>query len=600
MKRLSLCALLAIGASTYAQTIIQDNWDTGPSITSDGRDGFRHNFNRPFPADNYTGPLSPGDSASRVIWQQLNNNGALLGQEAGAGSGDWWVVADKFLVNSGNFLGLTAATFEFSIARNSPASTSAASTTVATNSVFQIRVYGLGSEYVERRWRVSDMPAGFWTTAFQNVFVPSTVNLLDPTGWVGVNGGTHASVMANASQIVIYYDIIGGAERHYLDDVKLSYNTGSGPQTVISDFNAAPVFTADGREGWRHNGAENPLPFVTGDTAGTVQWSLENLDSVANGLADTGVILAFDPANGNGDNFIAPDRYMVPGGRFDMLATGLFNFDFFRVAPTGSVTTTSQGSLDAIIFVSPTGHAARYRFSAAELNAMATWGASSPFFSAAGIRRMWPISVDVNNKAKFVLSTPSGAAPKPLEEILANVAVIQVGGEIRSGSETNGIDNFKFEYTLRNKISGTMSFNDRMDRFPGGSLVLFMQPGTTTEVWRGWAKRNATTGTYELPQGAPAGTYDLVADPALSFLRSRVNNVVVGASDVTGVNFNFRNGDVDNSTEVDLTDIDLLIAAYLLAEGQPGFSDALDVDGSGEIDLTDIDIAIANYLQADE
>lgn len=56
------------------------------------------------------------------------------------------------------------------------------------------------------------------------------------------------------------------------------------------------------------------------------------------------------------------------------------------------------------------------------------------------------------------------------------------------------------------------------------------------------------------------------------------------------------NGDVDNSDEVDLTDLDQIIGAYL--ESGPYLNLVEDLDGSGEVDLTDIDIAIGNYLQA--
>lgn len=59
------------------------------------------------------------------------------------------------------------------------------------------------------------------------------------------------------------------------------------------------------------------------------------------------------------------------------------------------------------------------------------------------------------------------------------------------------------------------------------------------------------------------------------------------------------NGDVDQNGEVDLTDIDLVIADYLTAGGTTEGT-ITDLDANGEVDLTDIDVAIANYLQADE
>ncbi len=55
-----------------------------------------------------------------------------------------------------------------------------------------------------------------------------------------------------------------------------------------------------------------------------------------------------------------------------------------------------------------------------------------------------------------------------------------------------------------------------------------------------------------------------------------------------------RNGDVDNSGEVDAADIDAVIAAFG-STGQP----IEDVDMSGEVDAADIDIVIANFGQTD-
>ena len=51
-----------------------------------------------------------------------------------------------------------------------------------------------------------------------------------------------------------------------------------------------------------------------------------------------------------------------------------------------------------------------------------------------------------------------------------------------------------------------------------------------------------------------------------------------------------QNGDVDDSTEVDAVDIDLVIADF----GSTS-SNATDVDVSGEVDAVDIDIVIANF-----
>ncbi len=597
MKNLTFAALLVVSGAAFAQTIIQDDFETVPSASNDGRDGWRHNFNRP--GDNYSSPLNQGDKSSRVLWKDFAGNGAILGHEAGAGQGDWWIAADKFIVNGGDFTTLASAQFEFKIARISPLAVTAASTTVATQSLVTVRFYNAAGSGVEKIFRNSDFPTNFWSVAGIGVPTNLALDLKNSADWIAVAGGTYETVMNQVTQIAIDFELVSGAEQTALDDAKLTYDAGAGTQVILSDFNTPPVLESDGRAGWTHNGPlDNFIGFPQGDIGGIAYWSSESIDNLQSGFVTTGMLLVGDPAQGNTDNAVAPARYRVLDGRFDMMATGAFTFDFVRFLPTSNVSSSSYSPLDALVVSTGEGYIARYRISNDELSALNFWGAIN-FWQTPGLNLAWPIAVDINNKSKWIVSRPSGAPIKSLEEIMANVEYVSVDGEIRSGTETNGFDNFKLEFAERAKINGSMEFGDRIDQFPSGSLVQFLDPSTGTVSYQAWAKR-ATDGTYVLPQAVPGGTFDLVSDPGLLFLRARINGVNNPGTDVNGINFNFVNGDVDGSGEVDAADIDAVIAAFGNAVGGPDpYAANEDVDGSGEVDAADIDIVISKFGEVD-
>lgn len=95
---------------------------------------------------------------------------------------------------------------------------------------------------------------------------------------------------------------------------------------------------------------------------------------------------------------------------------------------------------------------------------------------------------------------------------------------------------------------------------------------------------------------APAnGAFDIKVKPA-GYLSRTFSNVTVSDAGVFNLAGSCKPGDVDANGEVDLTDIDLIIASYL----NSGNNLVEDLDGNGEVDLTDIDIAIGNYLSGDE
>lgn len=115
-----------------------------------------------------------------------------------------------------------------------------------------------------------------------------------------------------------------------------------------------------------------------------------------------------------------------------------------------------------------------------------------------------------------------------------------------------------------------------------------------------WTNFSPTSANWPLVINLPvflSGPAQLEVDGA-QFLREIANITLTGQGQALNV-VRMRNGDVDNSGEVDLTDIDVIIGDYLSAGGSEEGS-ITDLDNNGEVDLTDLDIAIGNYLEADE
>lgn len=86
-----------------------------------------------------------------------------------------------------------------------------------------------------------------------------------------------------------------------------------------------------------------------------------------------------------------------------------------------------------------------------------------------------------------------------------------------------------------------------------------------------------------------SGTYDVLIRGANTLVK-KVDDVVANNNGLLGLAVTLTPGDVNGDNEIDLTDIDLIIAGYL------GTDALLDLNGDGEVDLTDIDLAIGNYL----
>lgn len=134
---------------------------------------------------------------------------------------------------------------------------------------------------------------------------------------------------------------------------------------------------------------------------------------------------------------------------------------------------------------------------------------------------------------------------------------------------------------------GQVSFGDLGGPQPASVRVEWLQPNGA--LIQASQQALGSGGRFVLPTPG-AGSYRLRVVRAPWLAQSFP--VTVGATDVVPPVFALVNGDVNQDGEVDLTDVDLVIAAYLQAGGPA------DLNQDGEVDLTDVDIAIANYLSS--
>lgn len=152
--------------------------------------------------------------------------------------------------------------------------------------------------------------------------------------------------------------------------------------------------------------------------------------------------------------------------------------------------------------------------------------------------------------------------------------------------------------TASRAVSGTLTLGDWVGTFgPAGVPVeirMNSNPSAVTTLQVGLSPN----GSFRIPVPTGAGRISVNYG---SWLRETVEFDTTSA-DQSGLVMTLRNGDVDGSGEVDLTDIDTIIGNYLLSSNDPGYAANRnsDLNRDGEVDLTDIDIAIGKYLEADE
>ncbi len=136
------------------------------------------------------------------------------------------------------------------------------------------------------------------------------------------------------------------------------------------------------------------------------------------------------------------------------------------------------------------------------------------------------------------------------------------------------------------RISGEVDLFDSVGSIHGGTL--------SVEVRNGAALVETLTctlgagGTFAINPTETSGNRTLVFQTR-SGLRKAVA-VTLQPAPVGGLLVGLTNGDVDNSSEVDAADIDIVIANF-------GATNVInpDVDCSGEVDAADIDVVIANF-----
>lgn len=131
-------------------------------------------------------------------------------------------------------------------------------------------------------------------------------------------------------------------------------------------------------------------------------------------------------------------------------------------------------------------------------------------------------------------------------------------------------------------------------------------PGVSRTVTVRVRQNNATVATVNFLAN-PIGEYSIsIPNPGPATLTidgpthlRRVVNVSSASGIVNIGGIALFNGDANSDGEVDLTDIDMIIADYLTPGGTVNGT-ITDLDGSGEVDLSDLDVAITNYGRFDE
>jgi hypothetical protein len=568
MKNSLIAAMLVLGASSvFAQTTtFFADFNTAPTW-NDGRDGWRHGA--PRTPDKGLNPGVPCDYWSTAEWNFYIDRGVLVCADIGGGNGDWIVAPSKFLVNGGNFAGLTSGTMSLDFARITPSA-------AATNNPVSVRFYS-GSAYVQR---TLNLPAN--VISFVNLWTgPMSFDLKNSAGYtLGGGAASFADVMAAVDKIAIDIEV-AGVELNMIDDIKITYDAGSGPETVLSDFNTQPNGDS-GRMGFIHNRtADGYNGSPQGDVASHIRWdTIDGLNGVNGGLR------VYDMAAGFGEIAVFPETWIPAAGRGDLLGAGSqLKFKFRREYPA-SVTPANAGSIYFQI-MSGTSYLRR-TFSVAEIESL-----YPDFYVTIGSDKEF--TVDLNDFSSWSVGAYNGDPVKPVSEILANVERLMMNGEAASGREINFIDDIELTLIQAPKVEGQITFSDLTESArPDSVTIEFRNAGTLDVIQTSVAPVDAN-GNYVIRQPATPGTYD-VSIQTRTFLRKTITNVVCDGTATATANFVLINGDTTpNDNEVGPSDFEAVVAAFGLTSSDPGYNAGFDVDGDGEIGPSDFEIVVANF-----
>lgn len=562
MKKIILASLLAASTSVLAQTTLSDNWNVVPSGT-DGRDGWFHN-------SAWSGPWSrapQGDIGSHVEWRSDAGNSFIAGLERASGAEDKFVAPQKFFVNGGNLLALTQATLTYKYNR-------LARTTGNVSPLGVQVVITSGTSTLTRTFSEAELPAGFYDDANLGTWFDLSVDLIgDPIFWVpftpdGETPKTREDILSSVDGILLDIDIRSGGETNAIDDVRLAWNDGTNGGEVLSDFNQGPQSLVDGRAGWIRNRAEDGFaPAPQGDVLARVLWV---------GDSTNGALEVIESGQGSNDYFVAPSRYIVNGGRFDLLSTGTFSFSFARVLPAA---VTNVANRNAVIL----------RLYSGSSFVTYTWPVAN-FAEEFWTSTLAPVTLTANLMDRAAWAPSSGAT---VEGVLANVTAMLIDGEVVSGSEVNVIDDFQFTYAIAPALTATVVFNDYLGprALPTPVTFTFYDAGTENVAATRVVAANGD-GTYTM--AAPGtGTYDVAVNTG-TWLRRKVSGIDFGAGDATAT-LALINGDIVDSGAIDLDDFLVLAANYEANVGDPGVDPNADLNYDGVINLDDFLILAANY-----
>ncbi len=188
------------------------------------------------------------------------------------------------------------------------------------------------------------------------------------------------------------------------------------------------------------------------------------------------------------------------------------------------------------------------------------------------------------------------ATASQVQAVLSNLTAIHIRGEFTSQVDTSRLDNVRLHAGVEVPISGTVTLLDWIPDEAGYPLTAqILVNGSVVE-------------SHPITLGA-GGSYSFTCNTQGQIqVRIRGGHFLAKTGTlttaVTGQSITYvatlRNGDADQSGEVDAADIDLVIAGFGGTPGSPGYNPNTDLDGSQEVDAADIDIAIAYFGSVDE